>query len=78
MKTISVRQLRAATPRLKQCLEQEGALLLVSNGEPIACLTPVLRSSPAVRLTSLKAFRALQPKPMTSVEQIIREERDRR
>lgn len=78
MKTISVRQLREVTPRLKQCLEQEGPLLLVSNGEPIACLTPVVRNAPAVRLTSLKAFRALQPTPMTPVEQIIREERDRR
>jgi antitoxin (DNA-binding transcriptional repressor) of toxin-antitoxin stability system len=78
MKTISVRQLREATPRLKKFLEQEGSLLLVSNGEPIARLSPVERAAPARRLPSLKAFRAGQPAPKTPVERLVREERDRR
>lgn len=78
MKTISVRKLREITPRLKQTLEQEGDLLLVSNGEPIAHLNRVGAARGRIRLPSMKAFRERQPAPKTPIEDLIRAERDRR
>ena len=78
MKTMSVRELRQSTPRLKETLAREGQVLLLSNGEPIGRLLPVEAETPRPKLPSLKAFRAKQPKPKTSIEQLIREDRDRR
>ena len=77
MKTLNVRELRQETPRLKQTLAEEGELLLVSGGEPIARLLPVQPPAPQ-RLPSLKAFRATMPMSDVPIEQLIREERDRR
>lgn len=78
MKTMNVRELRQETPRLKQTLAAEGEVLLVSNGEPIARLLPVLAKSTRPKLPSLKAFRATMPMSDVPIEQLIREERDRR
>jgi antitoxin (DNA-binding transcriptional repressor) of toxin-antitoxin stability system len=78
MKTLSVRELRSAIPRLEEALAAEGELLLVSNGRPIARLTPVVPSAPRKRLPSLKAFRARAPMMKTPSQALIREDRDRR
>ena len=79
MKTINVRELRATIPHLKEALALERELVLVSNGEPIARITPILPSADTrPRLPSLKAFRDSLPKSKTPVEVLIREERDRR
>lgn len=78
MKTMSVRELRQSTPRLKETLAREGEVLLVSNGEPIARMMPVGPPASRPRLPSLKAFRATMPVMDTPVEQLIREDRDRR
>jgi antitoxin (DNA-binding transcriptional repressor) of toxin-antitoxin stability system len=77
MKTVNVRELRETIPRLKETLEREGELVLVSNGEPVARLTPIEPRRP--RLPSLKAFRDRQPMlPPGTLERLIREERDLR
>ncbi len=78
MKTLSIRELRQATPRLKETLAQEGEVLLVSNGEPIARLLPVLPKTARSKLPSLKAWRATMPVMEVSSEVLIREDRDRR
>lgn len=79
MKTMSIRELRQSTPTLKETLAREGQVLVLSNGEPIGRLLPVQdQEAPRPRLPSLKAFRAAQPKPKTPIEQLIREDRDRR
>ncbi len=78
MKTLSIRELRQATPRLKQILAGEGEVLLVSNGEPIARLLPVLPKTGRSKLPSLKAFRATLPRSTIPSEVLIREDRDRR
>lgn len=77
MKTINVRELRQSTPTLKQTLDAEGEVLLVSNGEPIARLLPV-RPKARPKLPSLKAFRDSQPTGGTPIQELIRQERDRR
>ena len=56
MKTLNVRELRSTIPHLEETLAAEGELLLLSNGRPIARLTPVLPSAPRKRLPSMKAF----------------------
>lgn len=78
MKTINVRELRQGTPRLKQTLAEEGEVLLVSNGEPIARLLPVVPKPARSKLPSMKAFRATMPRMAVPSEVLIREDRDRR
>ena len=51
MKTISVREFRCVVPHLRETLDQERELLLVSNGQPIARILPVTQ---APKLQSLK------------------------
>jgi antitoxin (DNA-binding transcriptional repressor) of toxin-antitoxin stability system len=78
MKTMNIRELRQ-TPRLRDTLAREGEVLVVSNGEPIARMMPIKPATAGrPKLPSLKAFRDAQPVPKTPVEQLIREERDRR
>ena len=78
MKTMNVRELRQGTPRLKQTLAEEGEVLLVCNGEPIARLLPVESKPARSKLPSLKAFRATMPLLDPPISQDIRRERDRR
>ncbi len=77
MKTMNVRELRQGTPRLKETLAAEGEVLLVSNGEPIARLLPVVAKT-RPKLPSMKAFRATLPMMKVPSEVLIREDRDRR
>lgn len=74
MKTINVRELRAAIPRLKEELAAEQELVLVSNGEAVARILPMQKP----KLPSLKEHRARMPMLPVSIESLIREERDRR
>ncbi len=78
MKTMNVRELRQATPHLKQTLAEAGEVLLVSNGEPIARLLPVGQAPSRPKLPSMKAFRATMPMMTVPSEVLIREDRDRR
>ncbi len=75
MKTINVRELRNGIPRLREILAEEHELLLVSNGEPLARILPVLRKR---HVPSLAAHRAKMPMLEGSIADFIREERDRR
>ena len=78
MRQMNVRELRQATPSLKETLAAEGEVLLVSNGEPIARLLPVVANAGRPKLPSLKAFRATMPKMTVPASELIRQERDRR
>ena len=75
MKTINVRELRSVMPQLKETLAQEHELLLVSNGEPVARILPVLRKR---QVPSLAAHRAKMAMVSVPTEVLLREERDRR
>ena len=77
MRTMSIRELRQETPRLKETLAVEGEVLLVSNGEPIARLLPI-EPKARPRLPSLKAFRESMPVLDPPLSVTIRQERDRR
>jgi prevent-host-death family protein len=75
MKTLNVRELRNEIPRLRELLEREHELLLVSNGEPLARILP---ATPRRKLESLAEHRARMPMVKVGSEVLIREDRDRR
>jgi len=75
MKTINVRELRGAIPRLRDTLAREQELLLVSNGEAVARILPAARRR---RVTSLADHRAKMVRALVPSEALLREERERR
>lgn len=75
MQTLNVRELRSAIPHLRETLEREHELLLVSNGEPVARILPI-HAPP--RLESLAAFRATLGRTLPDSTPDIRAERDKR
>ncbi len=75
MQTINVRELRNTIPHLRETLEREHEIVLVSNGEPIARILPVNKPPP---LQSMAWFRAQNPRQTTDSTQLIRTDRDRR
>ena len=76
MKTLNVRELRAAIPTLREELAREQELVLTSNGEPIARILPVIAKRRPV--TSLAEHRSRMKMLPVPVEALVREERDRR
>ena len=75
MKTVNVRELRAAIPNLREELAREQELVLVSHGEPVARILPVPRKR---QVPSLAEHRARMKMLPVSIETLVREERDRR
>ena len=75
MKTMSVREFRQQTPHLKATLAVEGEVLLVSNGEPIARILPIVPPE-RPKLPSMKALR--DSMSLSDVTAGIRRERDLR
>lgn len=75
MQTMNVREFRNTIPRLRETLEREHELVLISRGEPVARILPVEQSR---RLQSLKWLRdqagGMQPDSTPG----IRAERDER
>ena len=74
VQSINVRELRNTIPHLRETLEREHELVLISNGEPIARILPVNRHPV---LQSLSWLRKLAPRQTDSTV-LVRAERDRR
>ena len=75
MQTINVRELRNTIPHLRETLEREHELVLVSNGEPVARILPIEQPP---KLQSMAWLRAMSPPQKTDSTALIREDRDRR
>ena len=75
MQTLNVREFRNTIPHLRETLEREHELLLVSNGEPVARILPV---TAAPRIQPLAAFRASLGRNLPDSTPDIRAERDAR
>ena len=75
MQTINVRELRNTIPHLRETLEREHELVLVSNGEPVARILPI-NEPPAFE--SMAWLRAQSPAMDVPSEVLICQERDRR
>lgn len=73
MKSVSVRELRAEIPRLKQTLAREHELVLMNNGEAVARILPV---TPARPVESLAWLRAQMRPTSVSTAALLRDERE--
>jgi prevent-host-death family protein len=75
MRSLSIRQVRAALSDLENLVEQEGELLITRHGKPVAKIVAV---QPRKKLPSHKAFRATMPFQEIPSQFLIREDRDGR
>lgn len=75
MKILNVRELRSEMPRLRELLAKEHELLLVSNGETVARILPPPRKR---RAQSLSSLRSKMPMVKTPIEDLLREDRNKR
>ena len=75
MQTINVRELRNTIAHLRETLEREHELVLVSNGEPIARILPM---TDPPKLQSMAQLWAQSSSMDIASEMLIREDRDRR
>lgn len=75
MQIINVREFRNTIPHLRETLEREHELVLVSNGEPIARILPVAQRP---KLQSMKWLRDQVGDMQPDSTPVIREDRDRR
>lgn len=75
MQIINVREFRNTIPHLRETLEREHELVLVSNGEPIARILPIAQRP---KLQSMKWLRDQVGDMQPDSTPVIREDRDRR
>ena len=75
MRVVSIREMRAALPRLEELVRREGELLITRHGRPVARVLP-LRG--ARDLPSHAALRGSMPPLSVSSAELVRQERDGR
>lgn len=75
MKSVTVRQIREALPRLEKLLAKHGEIRVTRRGKEIARLLP---AADKPRFPSLAEFRASMPFQDIPSEVLIREDRDTR
>ena len=75
MRSISVREMRAALPRLEQLLRLEGEVLITRNGKPVARVLP---TAPAGGIPSRAELRRKMRRVEVGSEVLVREDRDAR
>ena len=75
MRSLSIREIRAALSDLENLVKKEGELLITRHGKPIARIVPLQARK---KLPSHKAFRATMPFQEIPSEVLIREDRDAR
>lgn len=75
MRSISVREMRAALPRLEQLLAEEGEVTITRNGKPVARVLPTRSQLP---IPSHADLRSRMPRLEMGSEVLIRQDRDER
>ena len=75
MRSISVRDMRAALPRLEQLLAEEGEVVITRNGKPVARVLPTV---PKGNIPSRAELRRKMRRVEVGSEVLIREDRDAR
>ena len=73
MRSLSIREIRAALGNIEEIVEREGELLVTRHGKPVARIGPVERRRP---LPSHQALRECMPRLAVSSAELIRRERD--
>ncbi len=75
MKTLTIRQVRSALPRLDEIVAKEGEVVVTRRGQPLARILPI---TPVRRIPSHAKLRASVPRMKVPSEVLIRRERDER
>lgn len=75
MRSLSVREMRAALPRLEQLLAEEGEIVITRNGKPVARILPTRSHVP---IPSHADLRSRMPRLEVGSEVLIRQDRDER
>lgn len=75
MKTISVREMRAALPELERLLADEGEVVITRNGRPVARVLPTI---PQGGIPSRAELRSRMKPLSVGSEVLIREDRNAR
>ena len=74
MRSLSIREVRAALGDIENLVEKEGELVITRHGKPVARIVPLKKR----RLPSLKAWRDSMPFQEIPSEVLIREDREAR
>lgn len=75
MRSVSVREMRTALPRLEQLLDEEGEIVITRHGKPVARVLPTrVREG----IPSHADLRARMPRLEVGSEVLIRQDRDGR
>ena len=75
MRSVSVREMRSALPRLERLLEEGGEIVITRNGKPVARVLPTV---PERGIPSRAELRAQMQRLEVGSEVLIREDRDAR
>lgn len=75
MRSLSIREVRAALSDIEELVEAEGELIITRHGKPVARIVPVERQRELPSLQWLRDRVAFQETPS---EVLIREDRDGR
>jgi prevent-host-death family protein len=75
MRSVSVREMRAALPRLEQLLQDEGEIVITRHGKPVARVLP---TAAAGGIPSRAELRRRMRRVEVGSEVLIREDRDAR
>jgi prevent-host-death family protein len=75
MRSISVREMRVALPKLEELLAKEGEILITRNGKPVARVLPTVSKQ---GIPSRSELRRRMRRVEVGSEVLIREDRDAR
>jgi prevent-host-death family protein len=75
MRSVSIREMRMALPRLEQLLEEEGEIVITRHGRPVARVLPTVAGS---GIPSRAELRSKMHRLEVGSEVLIREDRDAR
>jgi prevent-host-death family protein len=75
MKTLSIREMRSALPRIAQIVAEEGEVVVTRRGQPLVRILP---ARPKRGIPSRATLRASMPKLKVPSEELIRKDRDLR
>lgn len=75
MRSLTIREIRAALARLEPLLAREGEIVVTRHGRPVARLLPIRRRRP---MPSHADLRAAMPRLRAGSESLVRADRDGR
>ena len=75
MRSLSIREIRAALGNIEEIVEREGEVLITRHGKPVARIGPVERRR---QLPSHRALRESMPPLEVSSAELVRRERNGR